>query len=238
MLFLCFFGLLLCSLSKSQAQIIPADVTDFAMRAVARGKIGPLLESHIGTDKFYAFSLQQDDRFGFFVLRVGPDNQPKVIAADTAVPVSSQTLSAEQLASFRQQLLETLAADPGAGEAVNSYRALNRLLFRFGLGQVRSSATADILQDLAQGGTAFIDPVHSLPGCLLVAPTRYSPFGPIRLGQVVLVGNDADVYVPTAAGQPWRRLESLEAWRTRSERAGPVYGFLFRIAQSKSAALP
>jgi hypothetical protein len=231
-------GLLLCSLSISRAQIIPANVTDFATRAVARGKIRPLLESHIGTDNFYAFSLQQDDRSGFFILRVGSDNQPKVVAADTAVPVSSQTVSAERLAAFRQQLLETLAADPDAAEAVNSCRALNRLLSRFGLGQIRSPATADILQDLAQSGTAFVDPAHSLPGCLLVAPTRYSPFGPIRLGQVVLVGHDTDVYVPAAAGQPWRRLESLDAWRTRSERDGPVYGFLFRMARSKSAALP
>ena len=224
--------------SPSLGETIPAKVVAFANQVAAGGQIQPLLDYRASAEQLYAFSLQQDDRFGFFVVRVTSDNQPVVITADTAVPVESSPLSSDYWTSFRQRLIETLESDPATIDFVNFHRVINHSLASFGLGHLRSSATTDILQDLVQGGTVFIDPAHATAGCLLVAPTYYAPFGSIRLGQVVLVGNDRNVFVPVADGQPWRRLETLDAWRSRSEHDGPVYGFLFRATQSVSSNGP
>jgi hypothetical protein len=221
---------LFLTLSALQAEPIPTAILDFAKQA-AGGQVRPLLNFRASAEQLYAFSFHQDGRFGFFVIRLALDNQPAVITADTAVPVGSSPLSNDDRSAFRQRLVETLDSDPATVDFVNFHRVINRSLGSFGLGHLRSSATTDILEDLVQGGTLFIDPAHATPGCLLIAPTHYSPFGPIRLGQVVLVGNDSDVYVPVAAGHPWHRLETLDAWRSRSERDGPVYGFLFRATQ-------
>jgi hypothetical protein len=226
---------LLLSTLVLKADTLPTAVLDFANQVAAGGQIQPLLDYRASTEQLYAFSLHQDARFGFFVIRVASNNQPVVIIADTAVPVGNSSLSSDELIAFRRRLVETLDSDPATADYVNFHRVINRSLARFELGHLRSSATTDILQDLVQDGTVFIDPVHAAAGCLLVVPTYYSPFGSVRLGQVVLVGNDRNVYIPAAAGQPWRRLETLDAWRSRLERDGPVYGFLFRATQSVSS---
>jgi hypothetical protein len=219
-------------------ETIPAKVVTLANQIAAGGNIEPLLEYRTSTEQLYAFSLRQDDRFGFFVIRVASDNQPSVITADTAIPVDSSLLSNDDRATFRQRLVETLESDSATVDFVNFHRVINHSFSSFGLCHLRSSATTDILQDLVQGDTVFIDPAHATAGCLLVTPTYFSPFGSIRLGQVVLVGNDRNVYVPVTDGQPWRRLETLDAWRSRSEREGPAYGFLFRATQSVSSNGP
>jgi hypothetical protein len=230
--------ILLLSSSALHAETIPPAILDFAKQAAAGGHIQPLLNYRASTEQLYAFSLHQDDRCGFFVIRVASDNQPLVITADTAIPAGSSPLSSDAWTAFRQRLVETLESDPATIDFVNFHRVINHSLAGFGLGHLRSSATTDILQDLVQGSTVFIDSGHATAGCLLVAPTYFSPSGPIRLGQIVLVGNDRNVYVPVADGQPWRRSETLDAWRSRSERDGPVYGFLFRATQSISSHGP
>ena len=229
---------MLLSTSALQAEPVPIAILDFANQVAAGGQIRPLLDYRASTEQLYAFSLHQDDRFGFFIIRVASNSQPVVIIADTAVPVGSSSLSSDDRNTFRDELIEMLDSNPTTVAFVNFHRVINRALARFRLGYLRSSATTDILSDLVQGGTMFIDPAHATAGCLLVAPTYYSPFGSLRLGQVVLVGNDSNVYVPAADGQPWRRLETLDAWRSRLEHGGPVYGFLFRAMRSISSNRP